>query len=67
MVNNPKHQKAKLLKLTENGKNAYEKAMQKQIPWVNSLASEFEDNDLKVVSSVLQKLVYQLGASDIQS
>ncbi len=59
---NPNHQRAKLLKLTDSGKHAYEQAMQKQIPWVNSIATEVKETDLKSVSSVLQKLISRLDA-----
>ena len=53
---NPNHKRAKLLTLTDSGKESYALAMQKQIPWVNSIANEFNESDLKLVASVLQKL-----------
>lgn len=56
---NPDHQRAKFLKLTHSGIHAYEKAMQKQIPWVNSIADEFKESDLELASSVLQRLIHQ--------
>ena len=59
---NPKHQRAKLMKLTEKGIQAYEQAMQKQVPWVNRIASDFEEKDLKLASSILEKLVRQLDS-----
>ena len=57
---NPEHQRAKLLTLTDDGKKAYEQAMQKQIPWVNSLASDIKKDDLQLASDVLGKLISQL-------
>ncbi len=57
---NPDHQRAKFLILTDSGKSAYEQAMQKQIPWVNSIASELEEVDLEATSSVLKKLIAHL-------
>lgn len=54
---NPNHKRAKLLALTENGKEAYKLAMDKQIPWVNSIAHDFKESELKLVSSELQKLI----------
>ena len=57
---NPDHKRAKLLMLTDKGKHAYELAMLKQIPWVNSLASETKKADLELASSVLQKFIRQL-------
>jgi len=56
---NPDHQRAKYLVLTESGKQAYEQAMQKQMPWVNSLADGINEADLELVSSVLEKLSQQ--------
>ena len=57
---NPGHRRAKFLVLTDDGKHAYEQAMQKQVPWVNSIANEFKEADLKLASSVLQKLIARL-------
>ena len=59
---NPKHQRAKLMKLTEKGIQAYEQAMQKQVPWVNRIAGDFEEKDLELASSILEKLVRQLDS-----
>ncbi len=59
---NPKHQRAKLMKLTEKGIQAYEQAMQKQVPWVNGIASDFEEKDLELASSILEKLIRQLDS-----
>lgn len=58
---NPDHQRAKFLTLTESGKNTYEKAMQKQTPWVNSIATELDERDLEIASSVLKKIIIRLG------
>ena len=58
-LENPEHKRAKLLKLTQKGKLAYDRAMEKQIPWVNSIAGELKETDLKSVSSVLNKLINQ--------
>ncbi|MCH9697849.1 MAG: MarR family transcriptional regulator [Gammaproteobacteria bacterium] len=57
---NPGHQRAKFLILTDHGKRAYENAMQKQIPWVNAIASELKEADLEVTSSILKKLIAHL-------
>ncbi len=54
---NPKHKRAKLLTLTEDGKDIYIRIMQKQIPWVNEIADDFSESDLKLASTVLQKLI----------
>lgn len=57
---NPDHQRAKFLVLTDTGITAYDKAMQKQIEWVNAIAIEFNEADLESASSVLKKLINQL-------
>lgn len=57
---NPCHKRAKLLALTEKGKEFFEKLEQKQIPWVNSIANGFKTKDLQIVSSVLQKVIDKL-------
>ncbi len=54
---NPGHKRAKLLNLTAKGKDVYGRVMEKQIPWVNSIADEFEEADLVLASAVLQKLI----------
>lgn len=59
---NPNHQRAKFLKLTSDGKDAFIQAMQKQAPWVNAIANEFKQSDLELVSSVLLKLNHQLSS-----
>ena len=55
--NNPNHKKAKLLALTQEGKTKYERVTQKQIPWANAIADKISSSDLKLTSSVLQKLI----------
>lgn len=59
---NPKHQRAKLIKLTKKGVRIYEQAMQKQIPWVNSIGSDFKEEELKLAASVLEKLIRQFDS-----
>lgn len=59
---NPKHQRAKLLSLTEKGKDTFRKVMEKQIPWVNSIAEDIQEEDLKAVLTTLKYLNDYLGA-----
>lgn len=54
---NPNHKRAKLLVLTEKGKEVFLLLEQKQIPWINSLADDFEPADLESAISVLQKVI----------
>lgn len=58
---NPKHQRAKLLKLTRNGQAVYRKVMEKQAPWVNEIAQEMTEVELKTIVAGLQRLNDQLG------
>ena len=59
---NPNHKSAKFLVLTEKGKEIFEAIDKKQIPWVNDIANDFDVSDLKVASSVLQKMIGRFGA-----
>ncbi len=54
---NPDHKRAKKLVLTEHGKEIYAQVMQKQIPWVNSIAEEFNAAELILAGSVLRRLL----------
>ncbi len=57
---NPEHQRAKLLVLTQSGEQMYDQVMQKQIPWVNALVPDVKENDLETVSFVLKQLIQHL-------
>ncbi len=59
---NPDHKRAKKLVLSENGKAIYALVMHRQIPWVNSIADQFEASELELASSVLQKLICQFDS-----
>lgn len=61
-LDNPKHQGAKLLSLTEKGKDTFRKVMEKQIPWVNSIAEDIQAENLKVVLATLKYLNAYLSA-----
>ena len=56
-TNNPHHKRAKLLVLTQKGRNTYERLAQKQISWANSTATKISSSDLQLTSSVLLKLI----------
>ena len=61
LLNNPKHQRAKLLSLTNKGQNTFSKVMEKQIPWVNSIAQDIRKEDLNTVVTTLKYLNAYLG------
>jgi DNA-binding MarR family transcriptional regulator len=60
-LDNPKHQRAKLLRLTDKGKNTFNKVMEKQIPWVNAIAQDIQEKDLNSVVATLKYLNNYLG------
>ena len=61
-MDNPKHKRAKLLSLTEKGQDTFRKVMEKQIPWVNSMAQDIQAEDLNSFVTTLKYLNAYLGA-----
>ncbi len=57
---NPQHKRAKLLRLTSKGKDIYTQLEAKQKPWATSLADDFENNELKNVSTLLKDLITKI-------
>ena len=57
---NPHHQKAKLVILTDKGKQSYEASMALQIPWVNQLANELTLEEIISTTHCLKKIIKQL-------
>jgi len=55
---NPNHQRAKLVALTERGRGALDGAMADQVAWVNDLAADFSKRDLASAAALLE-LVWQ--------
>lgn len=60
-LDNPKHQRAKLLRLTGKGRDTFNKVMEKQIPWVNAIAQDIQEKDLNSVVATLKYLNNYLG------
>lgn len=58
---NPNHERAKLHILTGKGQDTFEKIMDKQIPWVNSIASEIKETDLRSTLCTLKELSNHLN------
>lgn len=54
--NNPRHRRAQLVVLTEQGENAYAAAMALQAPWVDQVTHGFDLKDLEVFQRVLLSL-----------
>lgn len=55
-LDNPKHRRAKLVRLTDKGQETFRKVMEKQIPWVNAMAQEIKEEDLNSVAATLKLL-----------
>ncbi|MFO1046480.1 MAG: MarR family winged helix-turn-helix transcriptional regulator [Geminicoccaceae bacterium] len=57
---NPHHRRAHLVVLTDQGKQAFDAAMQRQAPWINRLAEGLPVADIettrRIVSTLRQKL-----------
>lgn len=53
---NPLHKRAKLIVLTKNGREVYEKISQKQFPWASAIAAGIDSSDLEKASFVLRTL-----------
>src|SRR6201995_2438696 len=53
---NPHHRRAQLVVLTENGRRAFEAAMELQAPWINDLSDELSVKDIRTVHRVVAAL-----------
>lgn len=53
---NPHHRRAQLVVLTEKGRQAFDAAMELQIPWVNQLSDGQRVKDLQTVHRVIAAL-----------
>jgi len=57
---NPNHKRAKLLTLTNKGKEAYKKMEAIQTPWANQTAENISVSDLETTLLTLRKISQQL-------
>ena len=60
---NPHHRRAKLVLLTGEGRDVYQAALDRQIPWVNRLAAALEEKDIDTALRVARTLVRRLEAA----
>jgi DNA-binding MarR family transcriptional regulator len=60
---NPHHRRAQLVVLTENGRRAFEAAMELQAPWINDLSEGLAIKDLRTVHRVITALRAKLENS----
>ncbi len=61
---NPHHRRAKLVVLTQKGRDVYGAASRLQVPWVNSLSRGLEAESILAVSSILRALRERLEKED---
>ena len=54
--NNPDHRRARLIRLTQTGRNKYEQTSQLQAQWVNNLSEELEVSNLKLAFEQLRAI-----------
>jgi DNA-binding MarR family transcriptional regulator len=62
---NPHHQRAKLVLLTDRGREAYEKARQRQRPWAASLTNGLTDQEIEAATIVLRSVRQKLEAGEL--
>jgi len=53
---NPHHKRAKLVVLTEKGRQTFDGAMSIQVPWINNLADGLPTEELKTTHNVIKIL-----------
>lgn len=63
---NPHHKRAHLVVLTLEGKQLYEAAMARQIPWVNSLSEGLSADDIAIAQQVVGHLKTRLENTSTQ-
>jgi DNA-binding MarR family transcriptional regulator len=57
---NPHHQKAKLVHLTGQGREAFAAAMQRQAPWAHALATGLSTKDIELAAAALRTIRQRL-------
>ena len=60
---NPHHRRAQLVVLTENGRRAFEAAMELQAPWINDLSEGLAIKEIRTVQRVITALRDKLERS----
>jgi DNA-binding MarR family transcriptional regulator len=65
---NPHHRRAQLVVLTDQGRMAFDAAMDLQTPWINGLSKGLTAKDLETVHRVIRSLRRKLeGAADLKN
>jgi DNA-binding MarR family transcriptional regulator len=64
LMENPHHQRAKLVTMTEKGKKAFESAVKLQVPWVKALSSGIDTariDDARQILEILRERLEEQG------
>lgn len=64
LMDNPHHQRAKLVTMTDKGRKAFESALKLQVPWVRALSSGIETKRIDEARQVLETLRERLERQD---
>jgi len=56
LVDNPDHKRAKLVSLTEHGREIHDKVVRRQEDWVNSFSGRFTLEEIRTAVGVLEHL-----------
>ena len=57
---NPYHRRASLVRLTDAGRATYQAASERQVPWVNHLASNLDQRDIEAAVQLARTLIQRL-------
>ncbi len=60
---NPNHKTAKLVVLTDKGREVYQELDARQIPWANDNAADLSPEELDIAVRVLEKMGHKLNNS----
>ncbi len=58
---NPNHKRARLMTLSQKGKDIYKKIDKKQIEWINDKSKDLDRNDLKIVKKQIQNIIQSMS------
>jgi glyoxylase-like metal-dependent hydrolase (beta-lactamase superfamily II) len=64
---NPQHRRAKLVVLSEHGAQAFQAAAERQVPWVNQLASCVSLDSVGTALAVARELVQRLEEGGVEA
>ena len=61
LIDNPDHKRAKLVNLTERGREIFDKVVRRQEDWVNSFSGRFSLEEIRTAVGVLEQLGRELN------